>query len=125
MQVGFVLKEVQVPPGLVLAVVGRTARNAAFRAGEPAAPGEIQVDVQPLGRGVEFALRHHPRRLDAQRHLKQFGVTHALPPPQRLRCDAIMARGRRPEPPGYLTHDDVPGVACSRGTAGDGDDRAR
>src|SRR5260370_33563102 len=38
MQVGFVLKEVQVPPGLVLAVVGRTAGNAALRAGEPAAP---------------------------------------------------------------------------------------
>jgi len=49
-----------------------------LRAGEPAALGEIQVDVQPLGRGVEFALRHHPRRLDAQRHPKQVGVTHRI-----------------------------------------------
>src|SRR5438128_4063256 len=73
MPVGFVLKEVQVPPGLVLAVVGRTAGNTAFRAGEPAALREIPVDVQPLGRGVEFALRHHRRRLDTQRHPKQLG----------------------------------------------------
>ena len=42
------LKKVQVPPGLVLAVVGRTAGNAALRAGEAAAPGEIQVDSSRL-----------------------------------------------------------------------------
>jgi hypothetical protein len=98
MQVGFVLKEVQVPPGLVLAVVGRTAGNAAFRAGEPAALDEIQVDVQPLGRGVEFALRHHPRRLDAQRHSKQVGVTHVVPPPQRLRHEPSWLGGAAPNP---------------------------
>jgi len=83
MQVGFVLKEVQMPPGLFLTVVARTACNAAFRAGEPAAPGEIQVDVQPPGRGVEFALRHHPWRLDAQRHPKQVSVTHYSTSSQR------------------------------------------
>ena len=102
MQVGFVLKEVQVPPGLFLAVVGRTARNAAFRAGEPAALGEIQVDVQPLGRRVECALRHHPRRLDAQRHPKQLGVTRRSTSSGAAWPRVIMARGRCPRTPGIF-----------------------
>src|SRR5215469_6806353 len=68
-QVCFVLKKVQMAPGLLLGVIGPTIGSAALRTFQPAAPGKIQVDVQPLGGGIEFALPHHPRRLDAQRHL--------------------------------------------------------
>ena len=102
MQVGFVLKEVQMPPGLFLAVVGRTARNAAFAGRRTGCPGEIQVDVQSLGRGVEFALRHHPRRLDAQRHPKQVGVTHCSTSSGAAWPRVIMARGRGPRTPGIF-----------------------
>ena len=102
MQVGFVLKEVQMPPSLFLTVIGRTARNAAFRAGEPAALGEIQVDVQAFVRGVELALCHRPRRLDAQRHSKQVGITHRSTCSRAAWPPVTMAQGRCPRTPGIF-----------------------
>jgi hypothetical protein len=64
------------PTPATAGVADQIRPKAALGAGEPAALGETEVDVQPLGRGVELALCHHPWRLDVQRHSKQVGVTH-------------------------------------------------
>jgi hypothetical protein len=76
MQVGFVLEEVEMPPGHRLGVIGGTIGRAAGRAGEAAASREIQIDVEALGRRIEAAPRHRPGRLQPQRHLKQVLVLH-------------------------------------------------
>jgi hypothetical protein len=45
-EVAFILKEVQVPPSLVLRIVNRLAFRAACAALEPSLLSEVQVDVQ-------------------------------------------------------------------------------
>ena len=47
-QIGLVLEEVEVAPGLPLGVVGRAVRRAAHRAGKAAARREVDLDVEPV-----------------------------------------------------------------------------
>ena len=46
-QVGLMLEEIEVAPGLPLGVVGRAVRLAAAWAGKPATGGEVDLDVDP------------------------------------------------------------------------------
>jgi len=99
MQVGLVLEKVQVPPGLLFAVVGRTARNAAFRTGETGCPGRSRGGrpaawqrrrtcspspptaarrPAPSETGQCHALQHPERRGRGQQHIRG-----ALPPNPR------------------------------------------
>ena len=55
MQVSLMLEEIEVAPGLLFSVV-RRAGGATAWAGEPAAGGEVDVDVETLGRRIEVAL---------------------------------------------------------------------
>jgi hypothetical protein len=82
-----------------------------------------QVDVQPLGCGIEFALPHHHGGLTPSATCnKSVSRIAALP---RGFAITHLARGRCPRTPGYLTHNYVLVVFWSCGTARDGDDRAR
>jgi hypothetical protein len=47
-QVGFKLKEVQVPPALFLGIIGFYASLTTPRAGKGTSPGKIDPDVEPL-----------------------------------------------------------------------------
>jgi hypothetical protein len=70
-QVGLMLEEVQVPPGLGLGVVDRAGGLVALWAGEAGAPGEVQVQVQAAGRGVELGPHHLPGFGKAKSSLEQ------------------------------------------------------
>jgi hypothetical protein len=70
-QVGLVLEEVQVPPGLGLGVVDRAGGLVAVGAGEAGAFGEVQAQVQPAGRGVEPGPGHLPGFGKAKSSLEQ------------------------------------------------------
>lgn len=59
-QPGLMLEEVEVTPGFCLAVVGRTFLDGAFGAGEAAARGEVDVDVQSMRGGIEVTTSHGP-----------------------------------------------------------------
>jgi hypothetical protein len=72
-----VLEEVEVSPGHPLGVVGRAVRCAAGRAGEAAAGGEVDLDVQPVRFGVEVRACHGPWRRQAERLLHQRRIVHA------------------------------------------------
>jgi hypothetical protein len=75
-EVGLVLEEVQMAPGHPLGVVGRAVGGGAMRTGEAAAGGEVDLDVEPLCRGIEVAAGHAPGRGQAQGQLQQVGVAH-------------------------------------------------
>ena len=79
---GFMLEEIQVAPCLLRGVVGRATVLAALRAGEPPALPKVKVEVEPLRLDIELRPIHVPRRLEAQRHLKEIHVSH--PNPTRL-----------------------------------------
>src|SRR5664280_567974 len=76
MQVGLVLKEVEMAPLLVLGVVHRTRLLPAAIdwAGETGAAGEIEVQIEATPFGVEICPRHFPRVLKSQRHLEQIEI---------------------------------------------------
>jgi hypothetical protein len=76
-QIGLVLEEVEVSPGHPHGVVGRTVRRAAGRAGEAAAGGEVDLDIQPVRLGVEIGGHHGPWRRQAERLLHQGRIVHA------------------------------------------------
>jgi hypothetical protein len=77
-QVGLMLEEVEMPPGFPRRVVGRTVGRAAGRTGEPAAGGEVDLDVEPMRLGVEVGAADGPRRGQGQRQLQQGCVAHGL-----------------------------------------------
>ena len=54
----------------------RAVGRAAVRAGEAAAPGEVDLDIEPTLLGIEGAGLHHPRRDQPERQLHQIGVAH-------------------------------------------------
>ena len=71
-----VLEKVQVPPGERVRVVG-LAGGRANRAGEDAAPREVQMDIQTSGRLVKGAAADQPRGQQPQGCLKQLVLVHA------------------------------------------------
>src|SRR5258708_294012 len=75
-QPGPMLEEVEVPPGFCLAVVGGTALGAAFGAGEATAGGEVDVDVQSMGGGIEVTAGHGPGCGQPKRQSQQVRVAH-------------------------------------------------
>ena len=81
------LEEIQMPPSLVFRVMNRAAIAPALRAGEPAPPRKIHVQIEPTVRRVERAARHHPRRRKTKGQLKKIGILHPLTinsiPPER------------------------------------------
>ena len=77
-QIAYVLEEVQMAPGPLFAVVGRTVGRAAFGTGEPTALVKIEIDVQALLPGIERSARYIPRGGQPQGHLKEFQVSHAM-----------------------------------------------
>src|SRR6478736_8941131 len=88
MQIGLVLKEVEVAPSHPLGIIGRAVRRTAGRAGEAAARGEVDLDVEPMCLGVKVAAAHRPRWGQSQCLLQQrvsgmFGIPHSpgLPEP--------------------------------------------
>jgi hypothetical protein len=60
-QMGFVLKEVQMPPALRLRIVNRTVPLPAGGTGKTAPPGKVQSDVQTSFLGIELTTHHPPR----------------------------------------------------------------
>ena len=81
------LEEIQMPPSLVFRVMDRAAPAPALRAGEPAPPRKIHVQIEPTVHRVERAARHHPRRRKTKGQLEKIGVLHPLRlnpiPPER------------------------------------------
>jgi hypothetical protein len=75
-QVGPVLEEVQVPPGLVAGVMHRTGSSVALGAGKPDALGEVQVQVQTLAIGAELGAHHPPGFRQAKSSLEQIDLRH-------------------------------------------------
>ena len=72
------LEEIQMPPSLVFRVMNRAAIAPALRAGEPAPPQKIHVQIEPTVRRVERAARYHPRRRKTKSQLKKIGILHPL-----------------------------------------------
>ena len=70
------LEEIQMPPSLVFRVMDRAAPAPALRAGEPAPPRKIHVQIEPTVHRVERAARHHPRRRKTKGQLEKIGVLH-------------------------------------------------
>lgn len=68
------LEEIEVPPGLHRSVVHRAVSGAALRTWEAVAPGEVDLDVEAAGVGIEGAGLDHPRRDQPEGHLHQIGV---------------------------------------------------
>jgi len=60
-QMGFVLKEVQMPLALRLRVVQRAVCLSTAGTGKSAPPGEVQTDVQTSFLGIELTTHHLPR----------------------------------------------------------------
>jgi len=58
-KVGFVLKKIQMAPGLLLGIVG-FAWLAALWTGEGVASFEIQEQVQPFSGWIELRVTHKP-----------------------------------------------------------------
>jgi hypothetical protein len=61
-EIGLMLKEAEMAPGLSLGVVGLAVRRAADRAGKSAARGKVDLDVQSVCLGAEVGVGHRPRR---------------------------------------------------------------
>jgi hypothetical protein len=59
-QIGLVLKEVEVPPGLPFGVVGWAARRIAGGTVEAASGDEVDLDVEPARLGVEVGAADRP-----------------------------------------------------------------
>src|SRR5207247_2272873 len=75
-QEGLMLEEIEVPPLLHGGVVHGTVSRAALRAWEAAAPGEVDLNIEPTLRGIERAGLDHPRRNQPEGQLHQIGVAH-------------------------------------------------
>jgi hypothetical protein len=75
MEIGLMLKEVHVPPGVFTGVMYR-AFLATDRASEAAARREVDVQVQPLFFHREGHMIHQPRRNQPYRQGKQFFLDH-------------------------------------------------
>ena len=81
------------PPSLVFRVMNRAAIAPALRAGEPAPPRKIHVQIEPTVRRVERAARYHPRRRKTKGQLKKIGILHPL------RLNTITLSDRQPGRP--------------------------
>ena len=68
------LEEVQVAPGLRLAVMDRAAVLLALRAREPRALRKVDAQIKTAL--LERAVGHAPRRLKAERLLKEVDISH-------------------------------------------------
>src|SRR5208337_5586128 len=77
-EVSNMLEKIQVPPDLVQCVVRLTAGASAFRTGELAAPGKIDIDIDLLLLGIKRTTLHQPRWKQAKSHLKEVGVLHGV-----------------------------------------------
>jgi hypothetical protein len=75
-QEGLMLEEVEVAPFLPGGVVHRAVGLAAGRAGEAAASGEVDLDVEATLVGVEGAGLDQPGRHQAQSELHEIDVAH-------------------------------------------------
>src|SRR5690625_1578019 len=76
-QVSLVLEEVEVTPRLLRGVVRGALLLPALRAGEPSAPAEVEVEVEPLDLRIELGTLHEPRALEPKSHLEEIHVPHA------------------------------------------------
>ena len=73
------LKEIQVPPRLLDRVVHGASGGLALRTREARSRLEVELDVEALLVEIEVGGRDEPRRLDAERKLKQVSVAHLAP----------------------------------------------
>jgi hypothetical protein len=119
-QVGLMLEEVQVPPGLGLAVMDRASRLVTLWARKASALTKVQVQFQAAGRGVELGAHDLPGLGKAKSSLEQvidfrhqgsssvgledepYRLTETLPTrfseePQNLTLLASASRLRQPE----------------------------
>src|SRR3984957_5833335 len=78
MQPRLMLEEVEVAPGLCLAVVRRTVLGATFRAGEAAAGGKVDVNVQSMGCRIEVTACHGPGCAQPKGQSQQVCVAHCV-----------------------------------------------
>src|SRR5665213_941748 len=74
---GLMLKEVEVPPGQSVGVVGFTAACPADWTRKNAAARKIEMDVQTPRRLIESAMVDYPGWQQPQGCLKQFALIHA------------------------------------------------
>jgi len=77
--IGLVLKEVEMASGHLFGVVDRAIGSAAGRTGEATGGGEVDVDVEPAGRGIEVAAGDRPGWHNILGQLQQAGVAHGAP----------------------------------------------
>src|SRR5215472_8275835 len=108
-QVGLVLKEIEVAPGLLHRVVHRAVGLAALGTGKAATGLEVDLDIEPLLVGVELGVHYHPRRHQAECELEQIDIAHGLSscPVCRYRAAVLVAVKNKPlrarDPRAFLT----------------------
>jgi len=99
-QVRLMLKEVQMPPRLLLGVMHLQPRPVALRAREPRSLREVEPQIQPLGLRVELDAQHLPRVAQPERGLEENKILrlHATAPHHRRSeaGQAISRPGRYP-----------------------------
>ena len=79
------LKEVEMPPCLLLRVVDPATCASAFSAGEPATGRKIHVQIETTVFDRKLGSHHLPRRRQTQGQLEKIGVSHPFPIPQTNR----------------------------------------
>jgi hypothetical protein len=90
-----VLKEVQMPPRLLLGIARLQPRPVALRAGERRPAREIDPQIQPLGFGIELDARDPPRFAQPERGLEEKKILRLH---QRLPSSTIRSRsGNQPD----------------------------
>jgi hypothetical protein len=73
------LKEVQMPPRLLLGVLHRATRPLTLRAREPGSLREIEPEIQPLTLTIELDTRDVPRVAQPERCLEQKKILRLHP----------------------------------------------
>lgn len=83
------LEEVDMAPSHQFAVVGRAVSSAKGRAAKATAGGEVDLDVKPAGRGIEFAARGRQRR----HRLRLAAAGRCRASPSLRGCPSLRERG--------------------------------
>src|SRR5450432_2533377 len=73
------LKEVQMPPRLLLGVLHRATRSLTLRAPEPGALPEVDPQIQPLALRIELDARDLPRLAQPERRLEEKKILRLHP----------------------------------------------
>ena len=79
------LKEIHMPPGLLLGVMHLASLPTALRASEPRPLRKVDPQIQPALLSIKPNIHHPPRLLKTQRLLEQVDVVHTRLPSSRIK----------------------------------------